>query len=281
MWEQDKNKVCEEVFRDLNTRVNDTKYKLEAEEGQAIAKIADDVKGRFGAWVLGLGGTGYLFARSLTTGPNPMMRRSGRFFCTVGGAYIGTRIAMRGLREKCLGDILDLDSPLGTEAEALLREKAPDSPLLSRRSSPDMGGEPRPTLADAAALQHAVHQAYRDNVSEAAKQQGMHERPRPGRSSPDSAPRRQDQDQPQPPWSDRQPGQQPDALGGFTSDLFGGSPPSSEGGGQPDSWGGQQPERPAGLDTVHRPRRRTHRTFDDIDLGSSDDSGWGGTSGNR
>lgn len=28
MWEQDKNKVCEEVFRDLNTRVNDTKYKV-------------------------------------------------------------------------------------------------------------------------------------------------------------------------------------------------------------------------------------------------------------
>ena len=42
--------------------------------------------------------------------------------------------------------------------QVLLREKAPDSPLLSRRPAPDIGAEGRPRLADAAALQHAVHQ---------------------------------------------------------------------------------------------------------------------------
>ena len=43
----------------------------------------------------------------------------------------------------------------------ILREKAPDSPLLSRRPALDMGAEPPPRLSDAAALQHAVQQVPR------------------------------------------------------------------------------------------------------------------------
>lgn len=59
-------------------------------------------------------------------------------------------------QERCLERIVSLPTPLGAEAAALLREKAPDSRLLGAVSPEGDDGQPIPRLADIAAMQRVT-----------------------------------------------------------------------------------------------------------------------------
>lgn len=285
----------EKVFSDLTKLIDETNYKPNDAERNTIVQCSADIVNRAIKYGGGLALAGYAIARAVSmpvAGVKPLRNiRAGRAICFMAGGYVGTRIAMQGVGEKFLGHILELDTPIGREAEVLLREAAPGSPLLALRPVTDSGMSAQPRLRDVAAMQQSGNRAQGAEKAGGAdhhgRQSGMwgsdssHPKTVDLPQADGMTPRRQpsyasESQASVQRWESpagqltEHPGQQPDAFSGLGSTDFVSLPgddsndnSSSSTLPDDDRWGQPQQDsfQPTGLDTVRRPGNRLHRGF--------------------
>lgn len=257
LFETEDGHIAQDVFVKLSETLRRSQYKINDQEKQAFSDCSAEIGGSLLTWCGTGAAAGYIIARNLGNGS-----RWGKFVSMTAGCYVGTQVALRGIKERCLERIVALPTPLGAEAAALLREHAPQSRLLRVVPPAPEGGDAQavPRLAAIAAMQRAHQRAGVDVPANAmfgssadSQREAADQSPIPmsvGNTAPQPAPRPRSHPGQQPPLE-----AQPYALG-LSGDLFGGNS-SSSGSSQHDDWSGDQrsDDSPQGLQTVHRHRR--------------------------